>query len=520
MLRMHLWHREQDHEDISERHSRLRTWLPPLNFITIHYAYFIIVCLVTSLIFWGSSNPARSISYTDSLFLVVSAMTEAGLNTVNLSQMTTWQQILLFLLIIFGSSIWVSIWTVVARKHVFEKRFEDIVRAERRRRANRPLTAASLPRLQRLLSFRRLSTIALPQSPPVVPGGDRPEPKDSPPAATQAGPDLPASGGAPVDGHGIDATLAASRASFERPVTPARIVFVDTPHPNAGASTGAQLHQDETQSIRRNRNGGDVTGEHEKEEFDIRRLLARKAVGRNAHFHGLTIEERERLGGCEYQALRVLSVIVPLYFVLWQLLGCLALGAWINNNQPDPPLRNGINPWWLGIFNGVSAFNNSGMSLLDANMIPFQNSYFVLITMGLLILAGNTAFPIFLRLVIWSLLKLLTWVTSEGECSGPKDTFKFILQYPRRVYTNLFPARPTWWLVFMLILLNSVDWVAFELLNLGNPAMENIPRNSRVLDGLFQALGESLSSGPPPSVPCQCHRLLPSLQLCAPEASM
>jgi Trk-type K+ transport system membrane component len=24
---------------------------------------------------------------------------------------------------------------------------------------------------------------------------------------------------------------------------------------------------------------------------------------------------------------------------------------------------------WLGVFNGVSAFNNSGMSLLDANMV-------------------------------------------------------------------------------------------------------------------------------------------------------
>ena len=24
---------------------------------------------------------------------------------------------------------------------------------------------------------------------------------------------------------------------------------------------------------------------------------------------------------------------------------------------------------WLGIFNGVSAFNNSGMSLLDANLV-------------------------------------------------------------------------------------------------------------------------------------------------------
>jgi Trk-type K+ transport system membrane component len=62
---------------------------------------------------------------------------------------------------------------------------------------------------------------------------------------------------------------------------------------------------------------------------------------------------------------------------------------------------------WLGVFNAVSAFNNSGMSLLDANLvfaclflkhletnglqIPFQTSLYTLLTMGLLILAGNTA---------------------------------------------------------------------------------------------------------------------------------
>lgn len=58
----------------------VRPFLPPLNFITIHYAYFIVVPLVASVVFWGSSDPSFSISYVDSLFLVVSAMTEAGLN--------------------------------------------------------------------------------------------------------------------------------------------------------------------------------------------------------------------------------------------------------------------------------------------------------------------------------------------------------------------------------------------------------------------------------------------------------
>ncbi|SPQ25925.1 4b2883d1-b4c5-4ca8-903d-02b5c5ab7d1a [Thermothielavioides terrestris] len=467
--------------------SKFRAWLPPLNFITIHYAYFIVVCLVASLVFWGSSDPARRISYADSLFLVVSAMTEAGLNTVNLSQMTTWQQTMLFLLIILGSSIWVSIWTVVARKHVFEKRFQDIVRAERMRRASRAGSAVSLPKLQRFLSFRKLPTTIPLQSPLVSQGGEHPEPKEGPPPSEPAtGQIEPAAAAAAAS---IDAQLAvAAAAPREAALSPARVVFVHTPRPSEAVSTTAREHSEPSQLTRRSRNGKDGSQDDGKDDFSIRHLLAHRPGGRNAQFHGLTREERERLGGCEYQALRVLSVIVPLYFFLWQLLGCLALGAWINKYQPEPPLKNGINPWWLGIFNGVSAFNNSGMSLLDANMIPFQNSYFVLITMGLMILAGNTAYPIFLRLIIWSLLKLLTAATREDDFCGLKDTLRFILQYPRRVYTNLFPARPTWWLLFMLILLNSVDWVCFELLNLGNRAMDSIPQGSRVIDGLFQAL--------------------------------
>lgn len=129
-----------EHPEAAQTLHELRGFLPPLNFITLHYAYFIVVVLVTSLIFWGSSSPAYSISYTDSLFLTVSAMTEAGLNTVNLSQMTTWQQVLLFLLILFGGAIWVSIWTVAFRLHVFESRFEDIVKAEKARRTGSSLS--------------------------------------------------------------------------------------------------------------------------------------------------------------------------------------------------------------------------------------------------------------------------------------------------------------------------------------------------------------------------------------------
>jgi Trk-type K+ transport system membrane component len=69
-----------------------------------------------------------------------------------------------------------------------------------------------------------------------------------------------------------------------------------------------------------------------------------------------------------------------------------------------------------------------------------------------------------------------------------KNTLKFTLNHPRRVYTNLFPPAPTWWLLASLVLLNGTDWLAFEVLNFGNPTVASIPPGSRVLDGLFQAL--------------------------------
>lgn len=485
------------HPRLAGAARRLREFLPPLNFITIHYAYFLVVTLISSLIFWGSSDPGFSISYTDSLFLVVSAMTESGLNTVNLSQMTTWQQIILFLLIIFGSSIWVSIWTVAFRKNMLEQRFDVIAgKGHARHPPSRASPLNAMPTFLRPWSLRNEQSHILPI-----------------PVSSSAG---AVSGtvqhlgvsetGVPLDPGYLHErkTLAGTNAkealhlhpkdepASGPPSTPAgHITFADEPF--AITSSSARVQADRvparrTQLVAERFATGD---EKQGETSGISTFLSRHTVGRNSQFYGLTRDEREQLGGCEYRALKLLFVVVPLYFFLWQLLGCIALGAWINNSMASVATGNGINPWWLGIFNGASAFNNSGMSLLDANMIPFENAHFVIITMGLMILAGNTAYPVFLRLILWTILRVLRWSTDDDRFSETKETIGFILRYPRRVYTNLFPARPTWWLLFMIVLLNCIDWVAFELLNLGNPVVSEIPMGSRILDGLFQAVGMS-----------------------------
>lgn len=95
-------------------------------------------------------------------------------------------------------------------------------------------------------------------------------------------------------------------------------------------------------------------------------------VSRNSQFHGLTLEEREQLGGVEYKALCFLSVIVPLYWGMFLIIGIIGMGSWLEINHPDIPGRNGLSPFWTGAFFAVSAFVNSGMALLDANMTALQ----------------------------------------------------------------------------------------------------------------------------------------------------
>jgi len=69
------------------------------------------------------------------------------------------------------------------------------------------------------------------------------------------------------------------------------------------------------------------------------------SVARNSSFYNLSAAERERLGGAEYKAVQFLAVLVPVYYVLWQVLGCLALGAYVAYNRADTAKQNGLNPW-------------------------------------------------------------------------------------------------------------------------------------------------------------------------------
>jgi len=495
--------------------------LPEPNFITLHYLYFIVTCLIAAIIFWGSSTPPRSVRFIDSLFLAVSAMTEAGLNTVDLSTLNTWQQIILFLLIMLGSSIWVSAFVVHVRRKAFETRFREEIERERRTRGGSswfPLTRtlsrapSKLPgskvhwspklstsepeqttidqRLEDSLSADRAAPSPSAdniQSEKQVEGHQAGSDADEfasplsdvPNPQVEANRNQPSSPNSNVESSSSrpEANQAANRpdrVSFHPDTRFRRRVFSGEEAPNrnshrllslhgVGARSSTSIRRLTLQGSRRpSRDLSQVISEDRSQEQTESYLPASGYLARNSSFYDLSESDRLRLGGTEYKAIVFLSWVVPIYFFLWQLLGCLACGAYVDNYYARTTEQNGINPFWTGAFNAVSAFNNSGMSLLDANMTAFNHAIYLLITMGLLILAGNTMYPVFLRWIVWTIKQILP---RNEEWSDARVTLQFLLDHPRRCYTNLFPAEHTWWLLLSVIVLNGIDTIMFIILN-------------------------------------------------------
>jgi hypothetical protein len=60
---------------------------------------------------------------------------------------------------------------------------------------------------------------------------------------------------------------------------------------------------------------------------------------------GLSKKERCEIGGVEYRAIRLLCWIVPVYMVMWQLLGCFMVSLYIGPRKGEVSKADGVNPW-------------------------------------------------------------------------------------------------------------------------------------------------------------------------------
>lgn len=126
--------------------------------------------------------------------------------------------------------------------------------------------------------------------------------------------------------------------------------------------------------------------------------------------------------------------------------------------------------------------SNLGFTLTPDSMISFRDAVWPMLAMSFLALAGNTFYPCFLRLTIWTMYKLAP-VNSRLQLS-----LQFLLEHPRRCYTLLFSSTATWTLAAILFVLNFVDTLLIITLDLDNPEVNVLPVGKRIAAALFQAV--------------------------------
>ena len=202
----------------------------------------------------------------------------------------------------------------------------------------------------------------------------------------------------------------------------------------------------------------------------------------------------------------------------------MSMSKWSDDFRP-PAEHRYISPvWWAdahyhydhliwhilcrySMFQVVSSYTNTGMSLVDQSMLPFQTAYPMIVVMIFLILAGNTAFvsvfttvkscrshpkiaylvgsdfllhfpytPMISDVILcvkspfryvrrfcfrwipycWHrFFSHRRWVISNivPVESRHYETLRFLLDHPRRCFVYLFPSHQTWFLLTVLLFL-------------------------------------------------------------------
>ncbi|MCJ1471866.1 hypothetical protein MMC13_000507 [Lambiella insularis] len=397
-------------------------------------------------------------------------MTSTGLNTVNLGSITTFQQSVLFVLMFIGNITTLSVATVAIRRHYYRTYMRDFLSQSK---AGREIVND----IDHKATGSRKS----------VDGQSRSDHLNG-------------------QGSSIHNRLQGVR---ERKTT-------STPAPS-------RYPQDQNRSIKIHEKGhGGLPFPWEisivrklRPRFEFPRtttqcsshhyLSFETSLDKKGRFHSLSEAEREEFGGVEYRALSLLMWLLPAYILFWLVLTLVILIPAECGGDTTGITARKSQSWLKGFFIcmslsgfdcnliivlrgatflAISAFGNCGLNILKENMIRgVQGYYLVLIVSGISVLAGNTFFPVFLRITIWAMSKLVS------PKSRLHHTLAFLLQHPRRCFLMLFPDLNTWYLAGIQATMHIGLWVFWIILQINLATVWSIPPGPRTISGLFQALG-------------------------------
>ncbi|KAJ5180530.1 hypothetical protein N7492_003740 [Penicillium capsulatum] len=460
----------------------------PINFLSLHYAWIVTLSILSLVIIY----PYGNLEATDAYFFGASASTESGLNTVDIKELKTYQQVYIYLIPILGNLGFINIIVLVFRVRWFEKHLKAIAPHLLRTKPLPGQDSEALPEDIPELDTSGLEFAADRSTNQVV---DNVAESNS---HAETGKSSPRVSQEPRNSRVDDDALSPDRIVGKQPIRstePHRPVpgndnalYIPPPWRRDEGASFSEINDgidNEEEGNSAVYNGkGHVAMQNNVKQLDLPKISSRATIGRNSQFHNLSTEDRERLGGIEYRSLKLLLKIVTGYFFGLHLFGAISLVGWILH--ADPKYRAylaqcGQGSVWWGFYSSQTMIDNLGFTLTPDSMISFQDATFPMLLMSFLAFAGNTCYPCLLRLIIWIIYKVCP------EESSLKDPLGFLLDHPRRCYTLLFPSKPTWILFGILFIMNSVDVLLIIVLDLNNPAVNRLAPGPRVLAAIFQA---------------------------------
>ncbi|OEL23601.1 putative cation transporter HKT9 [Dichanthelium oligosanthes] len=175
-----------------------------------------------------------------------------------------------------------------------------------------------------------------------------------------------------------------------------------------------------------------------------------------------------------------LGFVVFGYLAVIHVLGFLLVFLYITHvpTAREVLTKKGINVALFSASVTVSSFANGGLIPTNENMAIFSKNAGLLLLLAGQILAGNTLFPLFLRLLVWFL----------GRVTKLKG-LELMIRYPKELrYCHLRPKLPTAFLSSTVVGLAAVAVTLFCAVDWNSPVFDGLNSSQKIVSALFMAV--------------------------------
>ncbi|KAG8074739.1 hypothetical protein GUJ93_ZPchr0006g46126 [Zizania palustris] len=175
-----------------------------------------------------------------------------------------------------------------------------------------------------------------------------------------------------------------------------------------------------------------------------------------------------------------LGFVVLAYMMIILITGSLSVFMYIDHvsSARDVLTRKSINKALFSVSVTVSSFTNGGLFPTNESMAVFSSNKGLLLLLTCQILAGSTLFPVFLRLVIWSLRSL-----------AKAEETDFMMNNTRAVgFIHLLPNMQTAFLAATEVALAATAVMLLCCLNWGSAVFAGLTSLQKITNALFMAV--------------------------------